>query len=68
MPFGFPRCEKVAALRSAHLFAKVNFFSFRVGVLKKNTDTEVARTLLLQKTVASVSFPVLDKISNKTGQ
>jgi hypothetical protein len=43
MPFGFPQCEKVAALRSAHLFARIGIFSFCVGVLKKNANTKDAR-------------------------
>ena len=43
MPFGFPQCEKVAALRFAHLFAKVIIFSVCERGLKKATLTEAAR-------------------------
>ncbi|MBE6660462.1 MAG: hypothetical protein E7605_03565 [Ruminococcaceae bacterium] len=38
-----PATRKVAALRSAHFFAKGCIFSFCVGVLNKNADTEGAR-------------------------
>ena len=43
IPLRTPQCEKVAALRSAHFFAKASIFSFCVGVLKKNANTEAAR-------------------------
>ena len=43
MPFGNPQCEKAAALRFAHLFAKTKNFSFCVGVLNKNANTEDGR-------------------------
>ena len=40
---GLPRARKVAALRSAHFFAKGCIFSFCVGVFNQNADTEEAR-------------------------
>ena len=67
MPFGFPQCA-FAGARSAQHGAKVNGFRFCVGVLKKNTDTGVARTLLSQTMIAPASFPVIDEVSNRTGK
>ena len=43
MPFGNPQREKSFRCRSTHFFAQVSIFSFCVGVLKKNANTEVAR-------------------------
>ncbi|MBE6661258.1 MAG: hypothetical protein E7605_07655 [Ruminococcaceae bacterium] len=43
MPFGNPQREKSFRCRSTHFFAKASIFSFCVGVLKKNANTEVAR-------------------------
>jgi len=43
MPFGNPEREKSFRCRSTHFFAKGCIFSFCVGVLNKNADTEGAR-------------------------
>ena len=43
MSLGTLQCEKVATLRSAHLFAKIGNFDFCVCKLKKLANTEVTR-------------------------
>jgi len=66
IPLRTPEREKVAALRFAHLFAKFYIFNFCECDLKKVALTKVARTPLSQKMIVTASFPVIDKISNRT--
>jgi hypothetical protein len=44
--------------RFAHLFAKACIFKFCVGVLKKNTNTEVARDKQRQELFATCGAPL----------
>jgi hypothetical protein len=47
--------------RSAHVCAKLNFFSSCVGVSKKNADTEDIRNKRKQIFCFSATLPVIDK-------
>jgi hypothetical protein len=52
--------------RSAHVCAKLNFFSTCVGVSKKNADTEDIRNKRKQIFCFSATLPVIDKNSKQT--
>jgi hypothetical protein len=66
MPFGFPQRANVAAFHSAHICAKFYIFSFCVGVLKKNANTEVTRKQKKKKLLLSATHPGSTNFLTKT--